>query len=55
MLGAFKSTKNTDSDKYKYSGYGIKFDSPGNLFPSGKSAQNIILFGADVNSSVHIQ
>ena len=27
LLGAFKLTKNIDIDKYKYSGYGIGFDS----------------------------
>ena len=27
LFGAVKITKNTDPDKYKYSGYGIGFDS----------------------------
>ena len=54
MVGAFKSTKYTGSDKYKYSEYGIGLDSRGNFFPSGKFAQNVIIFGTDVSSSVYI-
>ena len=29
LFGAVKLTKNADTDKYKYSGYGIRFDSRG--------------------------
>ena len=29
LFGAVKSTKNADIDKFKYSGYGIRFDSRG--------------------------
>ena len=29
LFGAVKLTKNTDIDKYKYSGYGIEFDGHG--------------------------
>ena len=55
MFSAVKITKNTDIDKYKYCGYGIGFDSHGTfLFPSGKFAQNVIIFGVDMSSSVHV-
>ena len=55
MFGAVKITKNTDTDKYKYSGYGTGFDSRGTfLFLSGKFAQNVIIFDVDMNSSVHV-
>ena len=55
MFGAIKSTKNIDIDKYKYSGYGIGFDSRGTfLFLSGKFAQNVIVFVVDISSSMHI-
>ena len=34
LFGAVKLTKNTDIDKYKYSGYGIRFDRRGTFsFP----------------------
>ena len=50
LFGAVKLIKNADIDKYKYSGYGIAFDSRGTfLFPSGKFGQNVITF----SSSVH--
>ena len=50
-----KLTKNADIDKYKSSGYGIRPDSRGTfLFPSGKVAQNVIVFGVDMSSSVHV-
>ena len=55
LFGAVKITKNADIDQYKYSGYGIGLDSPGTfLFPSGKFAQNVIIFGVDMSSSVHV-
>ena len=46
--------KNVDVDKYKYSGYGIGFDSIG-IFshPSGGDGRNVIIFRADMSSSVH--
>ena len=48
-------TKNNDTDNYKYSGYGIGFDSKGRfLFPDGSFAQNLIIFRADMSSSVHV-
>ena len=48
-------TKNADIDKYKYSGYGIGFDRRSSLaFPGGGYGQNILIFGVDMSSSVHI-
>ena len=54
MFGAVKLTKNSDIDKYKYTGYGIGFDSKGTfLFSDGSFGQNVIILGADMSSSVH--
>ena len=42
-------------DKNKYSGYGIGFDSKVTLmFPNGEFACSIIIFEADMISSVHV-
>ena len=55
LFGAVSLTKNADVDKYKYSGYGLAFEKIGSfLFPGGRYGQNVILFGADMNSSPHI-
>ena len=48
-------TKNADIDKYGYSGYGIGFDTRSKCsFPGGGFGQNILIFGADMSSSAHI-
>ena len=48
-------TKNADVDKYKHSGYGLAFDKRGSFsFPGGGYGLNAIIFGADMNSSPHI-
>ena len=53
--GSVKLTKNTDPDKYKYSGYGIGFASCSYyLLPNNTTRRYVIIFGADMNSSVHI-
>ena len=55
LFGAVTLTKNTDIDKYGYSGYGIGFDRRSSFsFPSGGFGQNIIIFGVDMSSSPHI-
>ena len=55
LFGAVTLTKNADIDKYRYSGYGIGFDRRGSFsFPGGGFGQNAIIFGADMNSSIHI-
>ena len=55
MFGPVKLTKNADIDKYKYSGYGIGFDSRGTfLYPSGIFGQNVIIFVANMSFSAHV-
>ena len=55
LFDAVKITKNTDVDKYKYSGYGIGFDGRGVFtHPAGSFGNNAIIFGVDMSSSVHI-
>ena len=54
LFRAFELTKNDDTDKYKYSGYGIRFDSKGTIsHPRREVGKNVIIFGADMSSSVH--
>ena len=51
----FTEKRGLDIDKYRYSGYGIGFDRRGSFsFPGGGFGQNVITFGADMNSSIHI-
>ena len=55
LFGPVKLTKNTDLDKYKYSGYGIGFDSRSEfLFTDESYGKNVIIFGVDISSSVHV-
>ena len=55
LFGAVTLTKNADIDKYGYSGYGIGFDRRSSYsFPSGRFGQNVIIFGADMSSSLLI-
>ena len=55
LFGSVKLTKNTDLDKYKYSGYGIGFNSHSKIiFADGNFGKYVIIFGADMSSSVHI-
>ena len=55
MFGDVKLTKNADPDKYKYSGYGIEFDSRSEFsLPDGSMGKNVIIFEVDMSSSVHI-
>ena len=55
LFGAVTLTKNTDIDKYKYSGYGIGFDRKSSFsFPSERFDQNVIIFGVVMSSSAHI-
>ena len=54
LLGAVKLVKNADIDKYKYSEYGIGFDRR-RMFSVGNGfGKNVIIFGADISSSVHL-
>ena len=57
LFGATKVTKpgdTTGTDKYIYSGYGLRFDSTGQFtHPQGGMARNIIIFGVNSSNSVH--
>ena len=53
MFGYVKLTKNPDIDKYKYSGYGTGFDRKGEFSFRNGFGQNVIIFGADISSSVY--
>ena len=55
FVGSVKLTKNANSDKYRYSGYSIGFDSRSEFFfTGGRMGRNVIRFGADITSSVHV-
>ena len=61
LFGAVKITKNTDSSKNNYTGYGLCFDEGGPFVHTVKqgnfnrttNAKNVIIFGVDMCSSVH--
>ena len=48
-------TKNADRDKYKYSGYRIRFDTRASFTLSDSSGfgKNVIIFGVNMSSSAH--
>ena len=54
LFGAIKITKNADSSKDKYEGYGICFDE-GGTFTSGNitNGRKVLVFGADMSFSIH--
>ena len=54
LFGVVKITKNSDVKEYKYSGYGIGFDSRGSFSHSDSisNACNVITFGPDLSESV---
>ena len=62
LFGAMKITKNTDSSKNNYTGYGLCFDKGGEFghtvrqgnFDRTTNAKNVIIFGADMSSSIHV-
>ena len=61
LFGSMKITKNTDSSKNNYKGYGLCFDEGGEFghtvkqgnFNRVRNAKNVIVFGVDTSSSVH--
>ena len=61
LFGVMKITKNTDSSKNNYTGYGICFDEGGQFghtvkqgnFNRTTNAKNVIIFGVHMSSSVH--
>ena len=55
LFRAVKITKNADPDKNVYTNYGIGFNSRSKLsLPVGSIGKNVIIFGVDMRSSVHI-
>ena len=55
LFGAVTLTKNADIEKYKYSGYGIGFDRRSSFsFTNGGFGQNVLIFGADMSTSIHV-
>ena len=55
MFGAVTLTKTADIDKYGYSGYGIGFERRSSFsFPGGGFGQSVLIFGANMSSSDHI-
>ena len=55
LFAAVRLTKNADIDKYQYSSYRIGFDKKSAFsFPNGRFGQNVIIFGVDMSSSVHV-
>ena len=61
LFGAMKITKNTDSSKNNYTGYGLCFDEGGEFgrtvkqghFNRTTNAKNVTIFGVDMSSSIH--
>ena len=55
MFGAVRLTKNADIDNYWCSSFRIGFDRRSSIsFPSGRFGQNVMIFGVDMSSSVHV-
>ena len=54
LFGVMQITKNADTSKYKYKGYGICFDE-GGRFSKGNisNGKSILIFGVDESSLVH--
>ena len=61
LFGAMKITKNADSSKNNYTGYGLCFDEGSEFghtvrqgnFDRTTSAKNVIIFDVDMSSSIH--
>ena len=54
LFGSIALTKNADIEKYGYSGY--RFNRRSSFsFPGGGFGQNVLIFGADMSSSAHIE
>ena len=54
LFGAFSITKNADIDKNRYPGYGIGFNKTNIYSVDNRFGRNVIIFGVDMSSSVHI-
>ena len=56
LFGSVKVTKDGNLVKYNYSSYGIGFDPRSQFsFADGRVGKNVIIFGADMSSSAHIE
>ena len=61
LFGAMQITKNADTSKYDYKGYGICFDEGTQFgdtiregdFDHTTNARNVLIFGADMSFSIH--
>ena len=54
MFGSAKLTKNADTGKCGYSGYGVGFDRETSFSFGNETGKNIIIFGVDMSSSSKI-
>ena len=62
LFGASQITKNADTSKYNYKGYGMCFDERSQFghtitkggFAHTTNARNVLIFGADMSFSVHV-
>ena len=55
LFSAVTKVKNEDIDKYEYFGCGVGFGMRGTFsFPTGGFGKNVIIFGVDMSSSVHV-
>ena len=55
FFGATSIVKNSDKEKYVYSGYGITFDSASSWGFNNDTARNIIISSVDNSSSSHAE
>ena len=53
LFGSVKQNKYPDLDKYKYSSYGIDFDSCSEFLQTEALKKKVIIFATDMSSSVH--
>ena len=54
LFGVVSLTKNADIDQYKYSEYDIGFDRKNEFSFGNRYGKNVIIFGPNMNSSVHV-
>ena len=54
LFGSVKLTRNSDIDKYEYSGSGIGFDRQTSFSIGNETGKNVIIFGVDMSSSTKI-
>ena len=54
LFSEVKLVKTADIDQYKLFGYGIGFDRDGTSSGANKFGENVIIFGVDMSTSVHV-